>query len=216
MKAKDDERGALSFLWVSVVFATILFLAVLAFAAWAFLSRQDYKNNSDQKAVAAVEVAKKETATAKDNEYLEKEKYPLKSYTAPAVLGGITLNYPKTWSAYVSPENNNFFIFNPDVITAGTTQLYALKINVANTPYNTVLTQYNGRIQQGKLKATAYSLPKVSSVLGVRLDGEVQTGQPGSLILLPLRDQTIEIACQIPDNLSDFNNIILPSLTFNP
>lgn len=215
MKTRSDERGAF-ILWFSIIFGTIVFLGLVIFAVWAFLSRQDYKDNSDKKTAAAVEVARKDTASAKDNEYLEKEKYPLKAYTGPSDIGGISLMYPKTWSAYVSPDNDNFFIFNPDIVTAGATQLYALKITVANVSYDQAITQYNGAIQQGTVRATAYSLPKVSSVLGLRLDGQIQQGQPGSLILLPLRDKTIEIACQIPDNLNDFNNIILKNLTFNP
>lgn len=216
MKTKGDERGALNFIWFAAVFGTFIFLCVSAFAVWAFLSRQDYKNNSDKKVAAAEVVTKKETATAKDNAYLEKEKYPLKTYKGPSDLGSISVTYPKTWSAYVSPDTDNFFIFNPDIVTAGATQLYALKITVATISYDTAITQYNGQIQLGKLKATAYSLPKVSSVVGLRLDGEIQPGQPGSLILLPLRDKTIEIACQIPDFLKDFNKIILPNITFNP
>lgn len=216
MKVRDDEHGELNMVTFGLIFGTLLFVMTLGFGIWAFVSRQDYKDNSDQKVAAAVEVAKKEEAAIKDNEYVEKEKYPLKTYRAPDDLGGITLSYPKTWSGYISPDNNNFFIFNPDIVTARNDPVYALRITVENLPYSQISDQYNSQVQQGKLKAKAYSLPKVPSVVGTRFDGEVTIGKPGALIVLPLRDKTLKIACEIPDRLKDFDNIILPNLVFNP
>jgi hypothetical protein len=216
MKIRNEQGGELNLLMVSIIFSSILFLSTLGFGIWAFVSRQDYKNNSDQKAAAAAEVAKKETAAEKDNEYVEKEKFPLKSYKAPADLGAISMSYPKTWSGYVSASDENFFIFNPDVITARDDPLYALKITVEDSAYNDVLEDYYGQVQEGVATAKAYSLPKVPSVVGVRFDGEVESGKPGALVILPLRDKTIKIACEIPDRLNDFNKIILPNISFNP
>lgn len=216
MKVRNDENGALNMVTFGLIFGTLLFVISVGFGLWAFVSRQDYKNNSDQKVAAAVEVAKKEEAAKKDNEYLEKEKYPLKTYRAPDALGGITMSYPKTWSAYISSDNNNFFIFNPDIVTARNNPLYALRITVESQPYAQIVEQYNSRISQGKLSAKAYSLPKVPSVVGARFDGEIEIGKPGAVVILPLRDKTIKIACEIPDRLADFDRIILPNLTFNP
>lgn len=216
MKIRNKQEGEVNFLLVSLIF-TIVFLLILAgFAAWAFASRQDYKNNSDQKAAAAAEVAKKNAEAAKDNEYLEKQKYPLKSYIGADDLGRISFLYPKTWSGYISTGSENSFIFDQDVVYAGENSLHALKVSIVDNEYNDVINQFEGQVQQGVLSAKAYSLPKVPSVVGVRFDGEVQTGQPGALVVLPLRDKTIEIACQIPDRISDFNKIVLPNVTFNP
>lgn len=216
MKIRNKQEGAINFLLVSLIFTIVVLLSVAGFAVWAFTSRQDYKNNSDQKAAAAAEVAKKNAEAAKDNEYLEKEKYPLKSFTAPDNIGKISIEYPKTWSGYISTQDNNFFVFDTDVVNANTNALHALRISVEDTEYNSVINQYESQVAQGALSAKAYSLPQVPTVVGVKLDGEVQTGQQGSLVILPLRDKTIKIECQIPDRLKDFNKIILPSVSFNP
>lgn len=216
MTLRNRQEGAINLLLASLIFTIVLLVSVAGFAAWAFTSRQDYKNNSDQKAAAAADVAKKNAEAAKDNEYLEKEKYPLKSFVGPDDLGKISLLYPKTWSGYISTQGNNAFIFDQDVVSANSNALHALKVTVDDTQYNDVISQYDGQVEQGALTATAYSLPKLPSVVGVKFDGEVQTGQTGSLVVLPLRDKTIQIACQIPDRLKDFNKIILPNISFNP
>lgn len=210
----------MSLMMAAWIVTGLVFIATASFATWAFLSRQDYKNNADQKIKAAVEVTEKNVAAEKDNEFVEKEKYPLKAYNGPADLGAFTLEYPKTWSAYVSTGGgvNNEFIFHPDVVRAANSgqQQYALRVTIEETEYNQVITQYDSQIQQGSATVVAYSLPKVPSVVGVRFDGEIEVGKPGALVVLPLRDKTIKIACEIPDRLNDFNRIILPSFSFNP
>jgi hypothetical protein len=211
-----NERGEASALLVSFIGLAVFFVITASFAAWAFLSRQDYKNNSDQKVAAAVEVAKKNTAAQKDNEYLEKEKYPLRSYTGPADLGAIKVVYPKTWSAYINAGSENQFIFNPDIVSASPDALYALKVTVLPQSYETAVQQFESQVQLGSATAQAYSLPKVPGVVGLRFDGEIEPLKPGAVVVLPLRDKTIEIVCQVPDNLPDFNKIILPNISFNP
>ncbi|HET7673841.1 MAG TPA: hypothetical protein VFK11_05015 [Candidatus Saccharimonadales bacterium] len=219
MKIRQSESGVVSGMFISLVTAVTLLVLTLGFAGWAFVSRQDYKNNADKKIAAAVEVAKKNTAAEKDNEFVEKEKYPLKSYKGPAELGSVSFLYPKTWSAYAdtgTTGGDNFFIANPDLVSGADDALSALKITVEDEPYNDSITQYDGQIEDGKLKAKAYSLPKVPSVVGVRFDGEIEDGQPGALVILPIRDKSLLIHCMIPDRVGDFNKIILPNLSFNP
>ena len=41
-------------------------------------------------------------------------------------------------------------------------------------------------------------------------------GQTGAMLIIPVRDKTLQIYTESSDYLSDFNNIVLPSLTFVP
>lgn len=216
MKIKSDQRGVTNVLLVPLIISAIFFVATLGFAVWAYTSRQDYKDNSDQKAAAAVEVAEKRVAAEKDNEFLEKEKFPLRSYKGPADLGSLSLSYPKTWSGLVSQENEKVFIFTPDVITEQRDQPYALRILIEDDSYDDVVTGFDSLVREGKLTAKVYSLPKLPDVVGLRFDGEIDEGKPGAAVILPLRDKTVRIMCEIPDRLGDFNNIILPNISFNP
>src|SRR5688500_18705642 len=101
MKIKGRQDGSIDILLIPLIVAGVLLLASLAFGLWAYSSRTDYKNNTDAKIATAVKVAEKETATDKDNEFIEREKQPLKGYQGPASYGTVSLKFPKTWSAYV-------------------------------------------------------------------------------------------------------------------
>jgi hypothetical protein len=82
------------------------------------------------------------------------------------------------------------------------------------------MQQYNALVTQGKVTATAYSLPKVPNIIGTRLSGAVSLTNPqetsGNMVVLPLRNTTLLIWTESNDYLSDFNNYILPNLTFSP
>lgn len=201
---------------IPLIFAVIGFFSALGFGAWAFYERNDYKNNTDKKVEAAVVVAKEKLSTEKDNEFLEREKFPLVEYQGPAQFGSVKVSYPKTWSAYILNDNNGEYIFNPKFVSASKESPHALKITIEDTPYNDSITEYEGQVREGLLKAVAYSLPKVPSVVGIKVDGEVKEGKVESIVILPLRDKTIIIASQTPDRFRDFNEIILKNITFSP
>jgi len=188
------------------------------------MGRQDYKQNSDKKVAAAVEIAKKQTETAKDNEFLEKEKYPLRHYTGPSAYGSVDIQYPKTWSAYVTESGNGstpisgYFhpSFIPSTQQGQSSNSFALRLEVASTSYDQALKQFDGNIKQGKIKVSPYKAPKVQSVLGARLDGEIVTGKQGSMVLIPLRDKTLKIWTEATNFRGDFDNIIMANIVFVP
>src|SRR5262249_10256258 len=151
----------------------IFFLGAAGFGMWAYMSRQDYKDNSDKKVDAAVTIAKQQTASDKDKEFVEKEKYPLRHYVGPAPYGSVDIQYPKTWSAYVTESSSGTPIvgyFHPSFVPstqAGTSSTsFALRLEVTNTSYDQVLKSFDANVKSGKVKVTPYKAPKVSSVLG--------------------------------------------------
>lgn len=212
-----SERGALNVLLIPLIMSVLLLFGAIGFGAWAFAEREDYKNNSDKKAAAAVAVAVDRAETKKDNEFLEREKEPLKSYSSAVEYGSFSLKYPKTWSAYANEQPNKLeMLFQPGVVPANPKTPYVLKIEVLTTPYDRLVTQLNNEIKQGKLTARAYSLPKVPSVTGLRVDGQIETHKRGAVVYLPLRDKTIKLSTESEDRIADFNNIILPNFEFRP
>src|SRR3989344_1191352 len=215
------HRHANTWLIISVILF-LLFVGVAIFAGWAYMGRKDYKNNSDQKASTAAEIAKKQAETTKDNEFLEKEKQPLKDYLGPAQYGSVKIKYPKTWSAYVvesssgsSPVDGFFhpnFVPNAQVNTVG----FALRVQVISTAYDQQLKSYDSAVKAGKAKVSPYKPALVPNVTGARIDGEIITGKQGSMILLPLRDKTVKLWTEANQFLPDFDTNILPNFTFSP
>lgn len=212
------------FPWLPVAFiiTLVLLLGALGGFIWAFMERQDYKLNSDKKAAAAAEVAKKEEADAKEKEFVEREKIPTKEYKTPATYGAVSVTYPKTWSAYVAevPTNTAMPIdgyFHPNVVPALTSgTAFALRVQVTGDGYAKALKEYDPEVKAGRVKVSAYQAPKMPGVTGSRIDGEISKGQKGTVVLLPLRDKTIKISTQSPQFAGDFEKIILANLTFVP
>jgi hypothetical protein len=217
------QAGSINVLLVSLIATGVVALSFAAFSLWAFGSRQDYKLNSDKKAAAAAEAAKLQTQKEDADAYAEESKNPLKTHVGPDSFGSVTVQYPKTWSAYVIEHNDNSGVamnnyYSPDVVrdVAAANNAYALRVRIVNTTYNQMVNQYKGLSDIKKVTVTPYKLPKVPSIIGARIDGQITAQKQGSVVLLPLRSNTLEITTESQNFLADFNNIILPNLTFTP
>lgn len=219
----DSQAGYVSGLLVSLIGVIVLLLAALGFGAWAFSSRQDYKNNSDKKAAAAVVKAKEATQKEDAAQYAEQAKSPLKNHVGPDAFGAVSIVYPKTWSAYVIENNTNGGVpmndyFQPDIVPniANPDNAYALRVQILQQAYNAVLAGYNGLVQSKKVTVSPYALPKVPSVIGSRIDGQISNQKQGSVVVLPLRNLTLVVSTESTAFQKDFDDIILPNLSFSP
>jgi hypothetical protein len=223
MKNKQAERGSMNVLLIPVILLALFFIGSAIFAVWAYSSRQDYKNNSDAKSAAAVAANKKVVQTADAKQFAEEAKKPLKAYDGPAAYGSLHVMYPKTWSAYVDVNNSseplNAYFHSDYVPATDMKQAYNLRIRVNTTSYNSLLLTFQGLVKGGKVTSVPYKLPKLPDVVGVRLDGQAVPGNAqasGTMIMLPMRDKTLQIWTESPDFLPDFTDNILANLTFSP
>lgn len=222
-----SSGGGSSFGWViAVVLLSLLLLGALIFGFWAFASRQDYKDNVDDKITAAVKISEKETTDKNNIRFAEELKNPFKVYAGPESYGSVKVTYPKTWSGYINNSANSGesavdMYFHPDVVPAadrsGDSRVaVALRVQVVNQPYSVVAQQREGQVTAGTLAASPYALPKLPGEAGMKFTGQLNEQINGTEVLLPLRDKTIIITTQTDTFLNDFNNIILPNLTFIP
>lgn len=215
-----DQRGRMDALLIPLIVMSVLFVAGASFGIWAYMSRQDYKYNTDQKVEAAVAVAEEKTSSAKDVEFIEKEKQPFVSYTGPAPYGSLKVVYPKTWSAYVNEKANNKSpvdaYFHPKFVPAAENDpSYALRVQITDVPYASSLKSFDSQVKSGKVKATPYIPAQAANITGVRLDGEIMTNKQGSMIIVPIRDKSLKIWTESQDFVKDFNETILPNYTFS-
>lgn len=224
---KVNQAGAVSGVAVSLVLAVLLLCGALAFGGWAFNSRQDYKNNVDTKVAAAVGTAKQQQLTADNTRYAEEAKQPLKTYDGPEAFGSLVVNFPKTWSGYVDDSGNGQALvdgyFNPGVVPAISNQksTFALRVQVLSQPYAQVLQSFTGAQQssQHPVSFSAYALPKQPKTVGIKAVGQISqqsNGVNGTMIVLPLRSNTLEISTQGNQYLNDFNTYIVPYFDFSP
>ena len=218
MKRLNDNGGIAAV--VTIVLLAGFFVAALGFAVWAYQGRQDYKNNSDQKVAAAVVTAKDQQKKEDAKAITDAKNNPFDTYQGPEQYGSLVVKYPRSWSSYVDSTGKSNAVLDgyfypgtvPSLNDAGS--VFALRIQVLSQSYSDAVSNINS--QQNKAKVAPYALPKVPSVVGIRVDGSLTQNKTGSMIVLPLRDKTIEIWTESPQFQQDFNNNILPNVSFSP
>lgn len=208
-------------LLIPFIICTVLLVSALGLFFWAYMGMQDYKNNADKKITAAVATARKEEAITKEKQFSEEAKKPLDTYTAPSTFGSVSVQYPKTWSAYVTESaNGNTLIdgyFHPGYVPGvQSNTAYALRLQVLNRSFAEEQKQFDALVKAGKVKVSAYRAPKMPGVTGARVDGEIKNGKQSSMVLLPLRDKTIKISTETSDFGKDFDENVMANLTFVP
>ena len=136
-----------------------MLLISLGFGYWAFSSRQDYKNNSDQKASAAVKKANEEQKKTLDAAYEEREKSPYKKYTSPTQFGAVEIVYSKMWSGYIIEQSGNSgtvvngYLYPNFVPNIGDNKTnFSLRFQINDTNYNNELNKYTQLVKKGTLK----------------------------------------------------------------
>ncbi|MCA9325356.1 hypothetical protein KDA23_04815 [Candidatus Saccharibacteria bacterium] len=218
-----DQSGAINALLLPLIAVVLLMVIALSFAFWAYQGRQDYKNNSDAKVAAAVDVAKQQEAASKEKEFAERSKSPYKTYVGPSAYGSVSVVYPRTWSAYVRDSlNQSPFVdgyFSPGVVpdTQDDNSSYALRVQVVQESYSDVMEIFRGRTSgEASVKVQPYRLPKVKSIVGSKVTGAIEDNKQGTMIVLPVRDKTLKIWTESNSYTNDLNKIILANLTFSP
>ncbi len=224
---KLTQAGAVNGVVVSLVLAVLLLCGALAFGGWAFNSRQDYMNNVDTKIAAAVGNAKQQQITTDNTKFAEEAKQPLRTYNGPEAYGSLIVNFPKTWSAYVNDTGSSGSLvdgyFNPGVVPSVSDQhsTFALRVQVLSQPYDQSLLPLKSAQQSAKhsVSFSAYALPMQPKIVGIKAVGQIgqqQNGINGTMVVLPLRSNTLEISTQGDKFLNDFNTYILPKFNFSP
>jgi hypothetical protein len=224
MKA-SDQRGMASLVLPLGLTVTLLVITLI-FAVWAFAQRQDYKSNVDKKIATAVVAAEQAKSDEKDKLFAEQVKNPLTTYKGPTDFGALTFTYPKTWNALISDAGSgstpvDAYFYNGIIPSNGggsilSTASYALRVQILSSGYDAAVKAYDGAATSGKAKVVPYKPTKVNNVVGVRIDGALVGGKTGAMVILPLRDKTIELWTEDLQYVNDFNTNVLPSVSYEP
>lgn len=200
-------------------------VGALAFAGWAYMGRQEYKNEADEKIAAAVKTAENRQKLQLEKTFAEQQKSPHRTFRGSPTYGSVSFNYPRTWNVYVDEGQNGSqplkALLHPEYVPAQKQDTaYALRVEMLSQPYEQVIVQYQGQVSQGRVQASAFVPPKLANqpnvTPGSRFDGQVNNNRRGSLIVIKVRDKTLIVATDGVDFLNDFNQVVLPTLSFVP
>lgn len=224
---KLGNRGEMNVLLIPLILVVLILFGVGYFAYWSYSNMTNYRYHSDQISAVAVKAANQKLTTQLQAQFAEEEKNPYKTYNGPSAFGSLHIKYPRTWSAYVSvnaqsdPMIDGYFY--PDVVpntgadSSGVNSTnFALRVEVTQNSYSDILQNYQSQEQDGSIAVRPYVLKQVPSIPGVIVTGQIQSQKTGTLIILPLRNQTLEIWTEGNQFQKDFDNIILPNFSFSP
>ena len=221
MKRVVDQRGVAVGVVLGFVVLGVVCVAFAALSAWAIGERSTYKNKSDELVAAAVEENAAVLNAKMEKEFVEREKSPLETFVGPEEYGSIRAVHPKTWSIYTvlgdSAQPLDVYMDEGFVQSVNSqTATYALRVQVTNQSYASVLQQYSGAVTAGETRLSPYKLPKNEKIIGSRIEGKLDDQKKGVMVLLPLRDKTIKLWTDSDKAKTDFDNIVMKNLTFVP
>jgi len=212
----SSESGSVNPLLISSILLGLLAAGLAGLSVWAYANYMDQKNNTDAKIAAAVQKAEKVQEEKLEASFIEREKQPYVKFSGPDDLGHVSFDYPKTWSVYIGKIDGSSYeaYLNPGTVpTVKQTQPYAVRVVIDKRQYEAVLKQYESLVKTGKLTSVPIT---AGGFTGVRLDGAFTPQRVGTTVVFKVRDKTLLISSDSTSFKSDFDNIILKSLDFNP
>lgn len=181
---------------IAIIILSLLAVTFLGLFVWKYFEWDEAKTNVDGQIDASVAIAVSENTTKLENEFLEREKYPYKTFAGPADYGSLSFEYPKTWSLYVAADAVNGgdynAYFNPGEVLPvnATNTLNALRVTIRDAAFDNEVSRYEGLVKSGKLSLETRS---VGGTLANVYTGELNGNIQGILTAFKLRDKTVLI-----------------------
>ena len=188
-----------------------LFLVASALAVWAFISYTDQKTDVDGRVTLAVAEAVKKQSEEDEAKFQEEYKKPNLEFIGPAEYGSVSFMYPKTWSVFVEADGSNRgdfkAYFHPTAVPPISDRdgRFAVRLEILNRDYDTVLRQYESQLKRGDLSS---STPEYNGNPSTRIDGQFSDAVRGSVVLMRVRDKTIRFSSDAETFKEDFDTLL--------
>ena len=178
---------------IVLVIVSIVAMVFIGLFIWKYLEWDSVKTDVDGQIDAAVAMAVSENTTKLENEFVEREKYPYKSFMGPADYGSLSFEYPKTWNVYIAKDASNGGDFeaylNPgEVQPVNPTTINALRVIIRDQAFDNVVRTYDGLVRSGKVTVVSRN---VGSTMANVYTGELPNSIIGTVAIFKLRDKTV-------------------------
>lgn len=190
---------------VSVIAAVFIGLFV-----WMFLQYNDARTDVEGQIREAVAVAVDQNTMKLNEEFAEKEKSPYNTFLAPGDYGGMTFDYPKTWSVYIAKEADKGGDFeaylNPDKVSpVKNDAINALRVTIKTGTIEDVVKQYDRYVQDG---TTTASVRQINGENANVYAGTLQNKLVGKVAIFKIRDKVVTLQTDASVFISDFDKIL--------
>lgn len=180
---------------IALVVVSLIAVLFVGLFIWKYLEWDSVKTDVDGQIDAAVALAISENTTKLENEFLEREKYPYKTFSGPADYGSLNFEFPKTWNTYIAQDaanGGNFEAYlNPGEVQPVSAQtINALRVQILDQAFENVARNYENLTNSGQLSVT--TRPVGSAVANV-YTGTLPNNIRGIATIFKVRDKTILI-----------------------
>ena len=215
---KKDVAGLVK----TIVIIALSLLAVTFIGLFIWMKNEYETENSrdlDGEIELAVAASKDELTTKMENEFVEREKYPYKSFSGPIDYGELSFEYPKTWSVYVAEDavNGGTFsaYFNPgEIEPISNLNIDALRVQIVDRPYDDVVQEYTGPLQDVNRPLTVESITVNGTSANLYTGAIPGTEFKGFILVLKIRDKTAILRTDSVLFEAEFRKLI-ETITFN-
>lgn len=180
---------------VILVIISLVAMVFIGLFIWKYLEWDAVKTNVDGQINEAIAVAVAENTTKLEEEFVEREKYPYKSFTGPTDYGSVSFEYPKTWNLYIDADATDGgdyeAYFNPgEVLPVSRSTVNALRLEILNKSFDNVAKSYESDVSSGELTMVTR---KVGSTVANVYTGEISRDMRGIITIFKVRDKTVLI-----------------------
>ena len=224
---KNFKRGMIEGSTIVIILLSVALIGMGAFGIWAYINYTEARTDVDgQKDVAALQ-AKKEQAEEDEKKFAERVKEPNYVFHAPADLGGVQFNYPKTWSSYVDMDNSDgkgyYAYFHPSVVppvpkNKVVQQRFALRMSITQGAVADALKPFEKAIKKGELATEAATVNgrEATKVEGLFPNDENKNDRiRGIAYYFKVNDKVLMIRTDAATFKKDFDDIVSKTIKFN-
>lgn len=213
-----NDHGEANLLVVMIIVLCLVVAGLGGLSLYYYSRMHTAVTTVEEQKQEAAGIAKEEQKKQDEADFIEREKEPYRLYEAPAVLGPVRVEFPKTWNVYAAEDEKaslqlDVFMY-PGVVRAekSTTDAYAFRLQLSRRLYPDTVAQYQKQVDKAVLNAQAV---EISGIKGIRYNGQFKDNANGSIILLPIRDKTLLVWTESQVYIADFNQI-LTKVVFSP
>ena len=204
---------------IAIIALSLVSVTFIGLFIWMNEQYKDVYDNAEARTMSAVAKARDEQAEKDEAEFLEREKYPYKTFSGPIDYGELSFEYPKTWSVYVAAaatKGGDFnAYFNPVQVEAvGKETINALRVTIRDKSFEDVAAEYQKAMDKKDSNLTVQSVT-VGGVAANRYTGTIpDTDLSGIIVIFKIRDKTVIMQTDSMLFEAEFNKL-LETVKFN-
>lgn len=204
---------------IVIIVVSLIAVTFIGLFIWMFTQYNEARSDVDGQILVATAAARDEQALKDEAEFLEREKYPYKTFLGPVDYGELSFEYPKTWSVYISRDaaNGGDFeaYFNPvQIEPISNTTVNALRVQVLDADFESVVSRYQGALENRERPLTMGTISVNGTTANLYTGIIPGTELSGAILVLKIRDKTVVMRTDSTLFRADFDKLI-ETIKFN-